>query len=198
MSIRRCWSWLALAGLAAAAPVAAFPQFERPPVGYRHSYNSYDLVGGYGGYFPINRYYFSPGYRSIYYPEYRLMFGESRAIYGYPYTRSNYRSGLEPPGTLSEALLDLVSRQLVVERSEGENYVVRWAGPTEDLAGVEVTSVDAQNKVLGSRSLKELPLRGSLRVPRQAAAVVVTLSYRDGTSATVRVPVERFRDQGER
>jgi hypothetical protein len=96
MSIRRCWGWAAAAAVLLAAPAVAGPRAERATVGHRHSYNSYDLDRR-DYYFPINRYYFSPGYRSIYYPEYRLIYGESRAIYGYPYTRSDYRPALEPP-----------------------------------------------------------------------------------------------------
>lgn len=97
------------------------------------------------------------------------------------------------PETRPESLVDSARRQLRVEPAEPGVFLVRWTGPAEGLALVEFQAVGAAGEVLGSRVVKEAPFRGLLRVPEKSTAVLVTLEQRDGSSASIKLPVADFR-----
>jgi hypothetical protein len=103
-------------------------------------------------------------------------------------------------GRPAEGIGTLVRQQLRVEKSDGDQYLVRWAGAAEDTRSAEFQSVDAAGQVLHSRVLKEAPFRGPLHVPAETAAIVVIVEGRAGAGATFRLPVAEFKtlDSGGR
>ena len=53
-------------------------------------------------------------------------------------------------------------------------------------------------QALGAKSVREAPFRGLLRVPEKTAAVVVSIEMKNGSSASVKLPVAEFKALADR
>jgi hypothetical protein len=101
---------------------------------------------------------------------------------------------LEPSPT---SLVDAVRSQLRAETAEPGTYLVRWNGSRDGVSLVEFQSIDALGQVLGAKSVREAPSRGLLRVPEKTAAVVVSVEMKNGSSASVKLPLAEFKALAE-
>lgn len=96
-------------------------------------------------------------------------------------------------GATSGDLVAEAKRQLQVTGETVDEYHVRWTGPREAVTRVEVEAIGSDGKTLDSLVLTGAPFAGSLRVPVETTAVVLSVRNRDGSSAGVKLPVEQFR-----
>jgi hypothetical protein len=106
-----------------------------------------------------------------------------------PRDRDFYLERRDPPA----GILEVVRRELRVDAAEPGSYLVRWARPEAQIAKMELQSLDAAGHVLHGRFFEKAPFRGLLDVPKAPTVVTVTLSYRSGASASVKLPVAEFR-----
>lgn len=145
--------------------------------------------------FPSYRYY-DPGYKAIFGGQYRAIFGLPANLRltppPSPGTAQHSSLYVAPPGP-RERLRALVREHLRVQQVESGLYSVSWNGPAAALSSLEVRAVDPQGKELAAVALKQLPLRGRLRVPPGTAAVLVSLRADADTAATVRFAGDDFR-----
>jgi hypothetical protein len=187
-----------------------FPVFASPFYGYYSPFYSYGYPYDYGYGFGLNSF----GYgSSIYHNVRALQQANAPAVVervvvvpsqSAPPQNYERQPGFQPvPERRPEApkrvnLVDAARRQVRVESVEPGLYLVRWNGPTEDLASVEFQAVDGAGQSLGTRLLKEAPFRGLLRVPEKTKFVLVTLEEKDGSSASIKLPVSEFKALDEK
>jgi len=105
---------------------------------------------------------------------------------------------LAPSGTRSGAPsrpdADALGGRLRVERAEGELYLVEWQGPARGVEWVEFRALGAEERVLAEKRLSAAPFRGLLRVPEGTRAVELEVRNKEGVTASLKLPVERFRE----
>ncbi|MBI3910676.1 MAG: hypothetical protein HY320_07055 [Armatimonadetes bacterium] len=92
--------------------------------------------------------------------------------------------------------LERLRRDLVAEKAEPEVYFVRWREPAPDVLRVEYEVQDSERHTLSAQSVDQPPFRALVRLPAEAASVIVTACFRDGSSVAMRVPVAEFRRLG--
>ncbi len=90
-------------------------------------------------------------------------------------------------------LVDVARRHLRVTLAEPGVYLVRWAGPAAGVRRVEFQVLGAEGKALTTQAREELPFRALLRLPAEAKAVTVSVERKDGTSSSVKLPVDEFK-----
>jgi hypothetical protein len=88
----------------------------------------------------------------------------------------------------------LLRQQIRVQKGEDDVYRVRWLGSPRTVKLLELRSLDANGNELDSARIEKSPFEGRLRVPREAATVVVRVEGIRGADTAYGLPAAQFRE----